>query len=344
MSSNPLRLQILLRKYIRNTATQAEMEEFWGLISQLSENDLIRHDIKSYWESSDNHEKKTEINWDKLYQVLTQKIRDQEISYTRRIEDVKRRRIFYTGIAVSLIIAMFVVFFQFTEKRRNNKDISLISAAVEKVKPQHQTISLPDGTKVILNKDSKLDYPPAFHQASRDVYLSGEAYFDVKRDPGKPFLVHTGKIVTRVLGTSFNIKAYPGETALAVTVTRGKVQVQSDNTKKTLGILIAGDQLIIDKKTNEISLNKANVDQVTEWKTNDLLFDDATVDEVVIALGNHYSVSFVFEHDALRNCRLTANFLDDSLSQSLDVICALINASWEQIDSTTIKLKGKGCE
>jgi ferric-dicitrate binding protein FerR (iron transport regulator) len=85
-----------------------------------------------------------------------------------------------------------------------------------------QLINLPDGSKVVLNANSKLEYPPGFSNNTREVYLDGEAYFDIAHDPGKPFIVHTGSISTRVLGTAFNINAYRSQQFVEVTVTRVK--------------------------------------------------------------------------------------------------------------------------
>jgi ferric-dicitrate binding protein FerR (iron transport regulator) len=110
-------------------------------------------------------------------------------------------------------------------------------------------------------------------------------------------------------------------------------------------MLSAGEQLVIDKVSTHANYGKADVEKVVKWKANDMIFDNATVDEAVIALGNRYGVTFQFENEALRKCRFTANFANDSLDQSLDVICTLINARWMHRDGTgIIDLKGKGCE
>lgn len=341
MSSNPIRLQKLLQKYLAGSANPQELEEFWKLMSELSDNDLVQLDLKNLWDNNLNEVPADKMDWDKSYCRLQEKIDSQEFDFEEKISLLKRRRYFITAAATCIVLlaaAFFwkIAFQQKSETRSKEK--------IVQTKGRHQTISLPDGTMVTLNDGSKLEYPQAFNQSSRDVYLTGEAYFDVKHDAGKPFQVHTGKLITRVLGTAFNIKAYDNDNRVSVTVARGKVQVQSDNNKETLGVLSAGDQLVIDKTSNKAIHAKADVDKVIEWKSNDMIFDNATVDEAVIALGNRYGVSFLFEHEALRTCRFTANFAGDGLNQSLDIICALINASWEQTGPSTIVLKGKGCE
>lgn len=346
MSSNPIRLQWLLHKYIQNTATRAELEEFWNLMSELSDNDLIQLDIKNHWNSSAGTDPSAEVDWNRAYHLLKQKIETQQVDYTWRIQAAKRRQYIYLGLAASLLVCVVVLTWRLSGNKMANGQQKTAVAATEKTRQsRHQTINLPDGTRVTLNENSKLDYPASFYQSTRDVYLTGEAFFDVKHDAKKPFLVHTGKFVTRVLGTAFNIRAYPGDAAMAVTVARGKVQVQSDSTKKTLGVLSAGDQLVIDKTSAQTLYTRANIEKELEWKANDMVFDNATVDEAAIALSNRFGVTFHFQNELLRHCRFTADFSNDSLKQSLDVICTLINAEWKQgRDAGTILIDGIGCE
>jgi ferric-dicitrate binding protein FerR (iron transport regulator) len=342
MSSNPIRLQKLLQKYLAGTASTQELQEFWKLMSELSDNDLVQLDLKNLWDNNPDNSPAGSVDWNRAYHVLQGKIDSQEFDFAGSISLSKRRRHFFMAAAACILLFASALIWKTAFQRKTG--VQPKENTVQVKHGRHQTISLPDGTMVTLNDGSKLDYPQVFNQSSRDVYLTGEAYFDVKHDAHKPFLVHTGKYITRVLGTAFNIRAYDGDTRVSVTVTRGKVQVQSDSSKKTLGILSAGDQLVIDKTSSEASYTKADIGKVTEWKANDMIFDNATVDEAVIALGNRYGVTFLFEHEALRTCRFTANFAGDGLNQSLDVICTLINASWVQAGPSTIELKGRGCE
>src|SRR5690606_2859673 len=91
---------------------------------------------------------------------------------------------------------------------------------------EHRLLHLPDGSTVIVGVGSKLNYPSSFDSLrTREVYLEGQAYFDIRHNPQKPFIIHTGKVATTVLGTSFNIKAWPEDQDITVTVTRGKVRV-----------------------------------------------------------------------------------------------------------------------
>ncbi|MBW7889499.1 MAG: FecR domain-containing protein [Chitinophagaceae bacterium] len=342
MSSNPIRLQLLLSRYIDNSISSGELEEFWQLMSELSDDDLVQLDLKNLWNREADGNPAAEVDWVRANQILRQKIFEQEFSYEQRLRIVKRRQYIYGSAAAVLMILAGALIWRLSLNRQTPAYPA--DKAIVVKSGRHQTISLPDGTMVTLNEGSKLDYPAAFNQSSRDVYLTGEAFFDVKHDAKKPFLVHAGRFTTRVLGTAFNIRAYPGDPNMAVTVTRGRVQIQSDGNKETLGILSAGDQLIIDRVSSESSIEKVDVQKVVEWKLTDLVFDNATVDEGIIALGNRYGKTFLFDNEALRNCRFTANFINDNLEESLDVICTLINAQWTRREGTdVIIISGKGC-
>lgn len=347
MSSNPIRLQWLLHKYIHNTVTRSELEEFWQLMGELSDNDLVQLDLKDHWKETGGAGPAAEVDWDKAYQVLKQKIDTGEVNYTLRAQAARRKQYLYWGIAASLIVAVAVYVWRFSNynKQLVDQPETVVASAAHAYKSGRQTILLPDGTRVILNENSKLDYSASFNQSSRNVYLTGEAFFDVMHNAKKPFFVHTGKLVTRVLGTAFNIRAYPGDAAVAVTVTRGKVQVQSDSTMKTLGVLSAGDQLIVDRHSSATLYSRVNVEKVLEWNAGNMMFNNATLEEVAVALSNRFDVSFHFQHEELKHCRFTADFSNESLEQSLEVICTLIHAGWERgQEDNTILILGEGCE
>jgi ferric-dicitrate binding protein FerR (iron transport regulator) len=197
---------------------------------------------------------------------------------------------------------------------------------------------------VTLNIDSKLSYPKVFNGSTRDVYLTGEAYFDVKHDPLKPFLVHSGEYVTVVMGTAFNVEAYPSRDNMSVTVTRGKVKVENSN-NKALGILFAGDQLVINKSSVSSKIERANVEKVLKWKKEDLVFENITFNEAAVIISNRFGVEVLFENDGLRNCRFTGKFSSDhTMEEMLDIICMLTRSYWHKENKSVIRLSGNGCD
>ncbi len=342
MSSNPLRLKLLLQKYLNNTCSPDELTEFWQLMNELSENDLISVDLQDLWDDKDeNHNAAKEVDWDKLYGRLQEKKIDlTNFSYTPSIP--KRTIIKRWAIAASILICVAATLFLY--KSSTMQKPILANAKRNDSSIRHRIMTLPDGSTVTLHAGSKLEFADNFKKGTRDVYLNGEAFFDVKHIEGKPFLVHTGDIVTKVLGTAFNVKAYPDQLQVFVTVARGKVQVGNDKSEKPLGVLLPGDQLSVDRNTMAATTSKADIKKVIEWKTEALIFDDITFGEAVQVMSSYYGKDVQLKNEKLANCKFTGDFSSKSIEESLDIICTLTSSSWKAAEDSTIVIDGKGCE
>lgn len=338
MSSNPIRLKYLFKKYLDNTISRQELEEFWQLMSELSENDFVLQELQAQWQKEEDAPPASHDELDKVFNRVQQKINKYETGYTRKVRTIGNKNS-YIMVAASLLLCMALGWWLFT-RTPAEKTIPASLAKAVNVK----VITLPDGTTVTLNKDSHLDYPAAFGDSTREVALTGEAFFDVKHDPGKPFMVHTGAFVTRVLGTAFNIRAYSKDSLLAVTVERGKVQVQRQDSKKALSILQAGDQLVIEKQTNTPHLAKVDTKKIIQWKDSDLQFDDIRFEEAALLIGGRYNVQLNFSNEALHNCRFTVDLSGKALDDILDILGDLTRSTWYRENDTTILIKGEGCK
>jgi transmembrane sensor len=339
MSSNPLRLRFLFKKYIADTCSAEELKELWELIAHLGHNDFLSDDIKKLWEAEHNTSATRQINWSSVYdQVLSQIAQHPPpaISILSKKVVLIRR----AAIAASLLFAVACGGWWLTRQLPVTHPVAKAATAPA----LHQMIILPDGSMVTLNTGSKLNYPTVFNGSTRDVYLTGEAYFDVKHNNLQPFIVHSGVYATVVLGTAFNIKAYPAENSMAITVEKGKVKVENTNNKRSFGILVAGDQLVINKNTVTARIQKADVQKVLQWEKEELLFDNITFAEASVILSNRYGIELMFENERLRNCRFTCKFSsEDTVDEVLDVICTLTHAKWNREDKSVIRLSGTGC-
>lgn len=338
MSSNPIRLKYLFKKYLDNTISRQELEEFWQLMSELGENDFVLQELQELWQKEENARQPAHDELDRVFSRVQQKISKYETGYTPAANRTGNRSM-YIMAAASLLLCIAFGWWYFTHEPPTQSVPASLAEAT-----QVRVIALPDGTVVTLNEDSYLDYPAVFSDSTREVTLTGEAYFDVKHDPGKPFMVHTGAFVTRVLGTAFNIRAYTKDSLLAVTVERGKVQVQRQDNKKALGILLAGDQVVIDKQSATPRLAKADVKKVIQWKDNDLLFDNIRYEDAALIIGRHFNVALKFSNEAMRNCRFTADLTGKSIEEILDILGDLTRSTWRRENDTTIWLEGEGCK
>ncbi len=339
MSSNPLRLRHLFERYVQNACTKQELDEFWALMAELSNEDLMDTDLKRLW--NDSGEKSMPANlvdWDAAYARLQQKIEDHKPDYAR-VVSIRRNQLVKIAVAASVVLCIGLAYFLSGEKRvESNLQQTQNNSAV-------QTIHLPDGTVVMLNQHSKISYPVQFTGDTREVYLTGEAFFDVAHNPQQPFIVHTGKYITKVLGTAFNINAYGNADELKVTVTRGKVQVENAGANyATLGVLLPGDQLVIKKEDAIAVVNKVDTTSVVNWRNTELKFDNVTFETAAKRFDKHFDVKIEFINEDLKNCRFTGDFTSDSLAQALDVVCALTNAVWKQTEEGVIQIEGTGCK
>lgn len=216
-----------------------------------------------------------------------------------------------------------------------------------------KTIILSDGTSIILQPHSILEYPQAFGPDAREVYLNGEAFFEVTRDPNRPFLVHAGDIVTRVLGTSFTVRNLEREGNVLVQVKTGKVSVfrageewasSNDDEKGIDGVVLMPNQQVLYERL-EMKMTKSlveNPDVLVPLAKQEFEFADAPIKDVFAAIEEAYGVDIVFDEQALSSCYLNASLTDVALYDKLKLICRGINTTYEIIDSHII-IYGKGC-
>lgn len=206
-------------------------------------------------------------------------------------------------------------------------------------------ITLPDGSLVILHANSRLEYPAFFDKNVREVTLTGEAYFDIRRDTTKPFLIHSGNVRTTVLGTAFNIAAYEHANEVRVSVTRGKVKVETEDSGKLLAVLTP-DQQVVYSNVKAVAVKQPVVaDTVVLWVGKDMIFENQTFAGVVEMLNSRYHVNIRFENRELEQCLVRASFSGtESLEKVLSVICTIRNASFEMEDENNILISGNGCQ
>lgn len=206
-----------------------------------------------------------------------------------------------------------------------------------------QFLRLPDGSTVLLNEDSELSYSTLFGKQAREVTLIGEGYFDVRHDPSKPFKVLTGKVTTTVLGTAFNVKAYPGQQQIKVTVTRGRVKVGDDH--RTFAIITFDEQIDVNTATNDFVQTDLKAETAIEWKGQYLILDDVSMEEAAKTIAEKYNVKIILASNDLKKCRLSATFLDgENLNQVLTVVSGVVQATYVTQPDGHVQIDGKGCK
>jgi len=258
------------------------------------------------------------------------------IQAKKRQNLVRRKYIKWIGAAAVLFIT-FSIAILWTEKPGEK----LVSALpVENVNPLKfgsvsftRNLSLPDGTKIVLHRNSQLEIHDDFITGkTREVVLNGEAFFDVKHDASHPFIIHTGNIRTTVLGTAFNIRAYK-DGKVNVSVIRGRVKVEEG--RKLLAVLTKNKQV-----TTDISLSgrvpaivSASPLQTVGWASQGMQFDNMPFGKLAEIVGQRYGAVIKFRNQGLKNCPITGSF---SGTESLEEILKILS----QARGTTFSIEG----
>ena len=290
---------------------------------------------------------------------LLKTVKDQQPA---RLPPVRLPQRWLPAAAVlALVIATFLLFRPAKEKRSEKFDYPAIAASpslLEKINTTRSTISipLPDSSTIELTPGSRISYPPDFrHSDTRDVYLSGEAFFKIARGHGRPFRVFTNEIVTQVLGTSFTIRSFEKDTTIRIMVRTGKVSVYSRATTGNKepsdagepgGIIVTPNQQLVYQRIEQ-KFQKKLVEQplfiVPDTLDHNMTYEDAPVDRVFDQLGKYYGINIVYDNELLNKCTVTADIANEPFYHKLDLICRAIGAKYEIIDGQVV-IHSNGCQ
>lgn len=222
------------------------------------------------------------------------------------------------------------------------------SFAVSNTSHKPQRLTLEDGSVVILQPNSRISYPEHFGERKRTVYLHGEAFFQVKRDVTKPFIVSTGNLATQVLGTSFNVKSYDGAGSIEVQVATGRVSVYETSDSKTASkngfILTPNQKVVFDKESRKMELGIVKNPAVVRPAASATSFEfaETPANDVLALLEKTYGIDIVVEGDVLRNCLFTGDLNELPMFDQLDLICKAVNVEYER-RGASLFVSGEGC-
>jgi len=320
------RFDLLLKKFLDNTATPQEVDEYLKLA-------LDEEHLKALEQVIDESEDIEGLNKSQKFKVL------QSILAPSKSK-LSMPRILWMAAAVVLPLVVSIWLY------RAHVDSATETSQIAQEKiiniqgPDY--VRLPDESRVQLKAGSKLTYNGSFGGTTRDVTLSGEAFFDVAHDPSKPFKVHTGKIITRVLGTAFNVNATSGN-EVTVTVTRGKVAVGDECC--VCETIIPNEQIAVN--TSSLEFVKRNVDArvVTQWTNDFFILDGVSMEQVAVQIGKRYNVKVTIDNEALKKCLVSAWFMN---KEGLDQVVESVSAVWQAeytIKNSEVTIKGGvGCD
>lgn len=274
------------------------------------------------------------------------------------IDRNKRRRILYYISAAAIVIVLIITGYTlFTTKPKTfsyeqSKQENQLSESVNTTSAP-QRILLSDGSYVILQPSSKIAYS-TFNSTSREVYLEGEAFFQVTKDTKRPFFVYTNELVTKVLGTSFNVRAFSHDNTIKVQVHTGKVTVyqrKKDETEQQLArsnatIITPNQQVLYDRLQasiiKTITAQPLTVNTSIDKSNGRLLFTDAPASEVFMSIQKSYGIAIVYDEELLSHCSFTGSFTNETFFERINLVCKAIEAAYEQADGQVI-ITGHNC-
>ncbi len=201
-------------------------------------------------------------------------------------------------------------------------------------KGKRSSLTFSDGTRLYLNSGSQVIYPVTFNKKSREIYVRGEAYLEVAKDAGWPFIVKTDHLSVKVLGTEFNIKSYPDETNSSVVLVKGSVQAIVKSQK----ILMKESQLFtLDNTTEKTSLRKTDVLEYVSWKDGWMYCTNERIEDIARKLSRYYDVNIQINDDKVKDMTLTGKLdLQTEYQEILNVISFIAPVDYKIIDGNII--------
>lgn len=235
-------------------------------------------------------------------------------------------------VAVLLLAVSTVSIFLMVEKERPQKDLIEYYIPTAEIRE----LTLPDGTRVMLNSKSTLLYPEQFTGATRSVYLIGEANFRVKPDQKHPFIVKANDFQITALGTEFNVNAYPENDELIATLLEGAVKVEFNNLMSQI-ILKPSEQLTYNKQTKTHCLQLPQIEDVTAWQRGELVFSNRYLEDIFTNLERKYPYAFVYSIHSLKNNTYSFRFQKQASLEEVMKIMAQVVGDFEYV------IKGNKC-
>jgi ferric-dicitrate binding protein FerR (iron transport regulator) len=233
-------------------------------------------------------------------------------------------------IAAAVVIGLVMGLYVSTLKSNNTTEYYAASAP----KGSISEVILPDSSLIVLNAGSSIRYSMNGEKGTREVFLDGEAWFDVHKNKKKPFVVHTPFYDVNVTGTQFNVKAYKSEKQVTTTLEEGSVIIQSTEECKLANsiCMVPGEQLTFNKETKNIAIKKINTRWVTAWKDNKLIFVNMSLKELVVLLERKYGVDIEVNNEAILDLHFDGTFKDETILEILDILERTLPIDYKIID------------
>ncbi|WP_020529785.1 FecR family protein [Flexithrix dorotheae] len=339
----------ILVSVITHQATDGEIEAWRKWINESQENQKIYNELKQVWNISIKAKDYELLDVEKA----KQNVKEQLISKGEFFKSAKKEKpkggVYYLNkkskmilkLAASLLLLICVTYFI----NKNNADEGKLEVYkggeyIERTTQRGEklTIRLMDGSSVKLNVESKIIFPKHFSDSSREIFLEGEAFFEVVKDRNRPFIVSTPYLNTRVLGTSFNVNTKQGNNNVQVALVSGKVEVTPKHPNKgNKPIVLKPDEMVeFNKEQEQFLKSKFDYTAIIGWKDDILTFNNADFETIKTKIEKWYGVTIIMKYNGKMEKGFTASYKNKSLETVLQGVCFSFGFQYEYKENIVI--------
>jgi transmembrane sensor len=330
----------LITKYLADEASSEEAHALQDWITQAPENERQYLAYKKVFELSQQHyaqkaEETHTVDIDQEWNHFMNNIRERAVEPETKVRMLEKpsHSLWYKVAAAVLLVA--VSGWIITKFVGSDEDVTYQTAS------NTMTVKLPDGSQVILNRNSELSYSASFDDKNRTVVLEGEAFFDVAPNPQKPFIIQANDARVEVVGTSFNVLAYDSMEDVEVVVQSGVVTLSGGDLKSEVK-LQAGDKGIYSKASHQLSSGVNKDINFLSWNTRKIVFTEDDLRTVVATLNKTYHTNISIAADIPASCVVTVTFDQQSLNAVLNVLETTLNLTF-RTNGNRIEITAAGC-
>jgi len=317
-----------IKKYLegKTTPTESEQIRVW-LINP--ENDVeLRQILGEIWANSEIHLKNQAPDFDRMLDQVHHQINNQQIHQLKPKALSTSLYQVFSRVAAILVIPLLLlsVYFYFNPAQTSTQLASNTFREIYTKPGTRIHLDLSDGTRVWLNDGTTFRYPEQFTGSQREVFVDGEAYFEVKSNPENPFVVNNPMMNTVVTGTHFNLNAYSADKYFEATLIEGKINLESKN--KNL-VMNPGEQVQFDLRLENIVQKTVDPQNAAAWVNGKLIFKDEKLETAIKKLARWYNVEIILTDPKINNYLMTATIQDEKLDQSLKLIALALPVKFE---------------
>jgi transmembrane sensor len=321
----------LILSYLQGNLSPDEAGAFETWRNESDENRRTVEEFQKIWQLSNNKGITIDFQSEQEWQRLESSLLPGEETPRREFIPLDSNWLKIAAAIVLVLVASSILYL--TLSKANEILIETSANSIHKI--------LPDGSEVWLNEKSCLTYQEDFAD-DRTVHLVGEAFFVVKKNPSKPFVIQTGSARVKVLGTSFNVKAYPDEMQTEVMVVTGQVSFGHVNSEKVV-MLTPGTNGILTNKNERLNVDTQTDPNSLAWKDKELVFRKSPLASVLKTLHIYFRKDILVKNDSLLGCRFTGSFKDPTLQEVFETIGLALDIEITQQQDSYL-LSGAGCK